>query len=211
MGAESRPVDPRAARRARRGRAARGRAGHAAVHEVRDGVLRGSRPCRCAACAAGVRAHVLASFAGWQTPGGCCTATPSAARSATPRSSLPACAATARRPAALPVYEEMIVTGAWWDTVDAIAGRTCWRPSRRTFADEARHARWSRGANLWKRRSAILCQLFGKQETDLDCCTRASSRRSPRRSSSCARRSAGRCGNMHASIRAAGWCAMSRP
>jgi 3-methyladenine DNA glycosylase AlkD len=69
---------------------------------------------------------------------------------------------------ALPVYEEMIVTGAWWDFVDTIAAhgiglllRNYKSPMRRTLL------RWSRSPNMWKRRSSILCQLTFKKETDL--------------------------------------------
>ena len=70
---------------------------------------------------------------------------------------------------ALPMYEEMIVTGAWWDYVDEIAGHRLWsvlendRPAmRRTMLA------WSTDPNMWKRRSAILCQLHAKRATDLN-------------------------------------------
>lgn len=70
---------------------------------------------------------------------------------------------------ALPMYEEMIVTGAWWDYVDQIAKfrlglllRLYPRPMRKQMLA------WSRSTGLWKRRSAILCQLAFKRDTDLD-------------------------------------------
>jgi len=71
--------------------------------------------------------------------------------------------------AALPMYEEMIVTGAWWDLVDGIAGHRLGTLLRR-FPRETRKQMlaWSRSDDLWKRRSAILCQLTFKQETDLE-------------------------------------------
>jgi 3-methyladenine DNA glycosylase AlkD len=71
--------------------------------------------------------------------------------------------------AALPMYEEMIVTGAWWDYVDAIAGHRLGTQLRR-FPREMRKEMlaWSRSDDLWKRRSAILCQLTFKKDTDLD-------------------------------------------
>jgi 3-methyladenine DNA glycosylase AlkD len=71
--------------------------------------------------------------------------------------------------AALPMYEEMIVTGAWWDYVDALAGHRLGLLLRR-FPREMRKEMlaWSRSSDLWKRRSAILCQLTFKQDTDLD-------------------------------------------
>lgn len=69
---------------------------------------------------------------------------------------------------ALPMYEELIVGAAWWDVVDALAAhqlsailRAEPRPMRRAMLA------WSRDANMWKRRSAILCQLPFKAETDL--------------------------------------------
>jgi 3-methyladenine DNA glycosylase AlkD len=71
-------------------------------------------------------------------------------------------------PESLPMYEEMITTGAWWDLVDAIAVhgvggllRRHPRPLRKAMRA------WSRSENLWKRRSAILCQIAFKEETDL--------------------------------------------
>jgi 3-methyladenine DNA glycosylase AlkD len=70
---------------------------------------------------------------------------------------------------ALGVYEEMIVTGAWWDYVDPIATQRLWAilcndpvPMKRAMLE------WSRDDNLWKRRSAILCQLKAKASTDLE-------------------------------------------
>jgi 3-methyladenine DNA glycosylase AlkD len=70
---------------------------------------------------------------------------------------------------ALPMYEEMITTGAWWDYVDAIASHRL-GPLLRRFPREMRREMlaWSRGDDLWKRRSAILCQLTFKKDTDLD-------------------------------------------
>jgi 3-methyladenine DNA glycosylase AlkD len=69
---------------------------------------------------------------------------------------------------ALPMYEEMIVTGAWWDFVDDIAGHRLGPLLERHPREMKRLMRaWSRDENMWKRRSAILCQLFRKKETDL--------------------------------------------
>jgi len=69
----------------------------------------------------------------------------------------------------LPMYEEMIVDGAWWDYVDQIAKD---RLGLLLFAYPGPMRRkmlaWSRSKNLWKRRSAILCQLGFKKDTDLD-------------------------------------------
>ena len=71
--------------------------------------------------------------------------------------------------AALPMYEEMIVTGAWWDYVDEIAGTRLFLILKaEPEAMKAAMLRWARDENMWKRRSAILCQLGAKAATDLD-------------------------------------------
>ena len=71
--------------------------------------------------------------------------------------------------AALPMYEEMIVTGAWWDYVDAIASQRLWTILENEGEPMKRSMRgWSTDADLWKRRSAILCQLKAKDRTDLE-------------------------------------------
>jgi 3-methyladenine DNA glycosylase AlkD len=67
------------------------------------------------------------------------------------------------------MYEEMIVTGAWWDFVDPIATK---RLGTLLSSYPARMRKemlkWSRSPNLWKRRAAIICQLGFKRDTDLD-------------------------------------------
>jgi 3-methyladenine DNA glycosylase AlkD len=73
-----------------------------------------------------------------------------------------------RTPAAVPMLEEMIVTGAWWDYVDALASH----PLGDVLVSDPRRVsvlmrRWARDTDLWKRRAAILCQLRRKGETDL--------------------------------------------
>jgi 3-methyladenine DNA glycosylase AlkD len=70
---------------------------------------------------------------------------------------------------AMPIYEEMIVTGAWWDYVDEIAANRVGPIVRREPARMRRKMlAWSRSEDLWKRRTAILCQLGFKGETDAD-------------------------------------------
>ena len=67
------------------------------------------------------------------------------------------------------VYEELIVTGAWWDYVDHIASHRVGQILRNDPAPMRRKMlSWSKSNNLWKRRTAILCQLRFKEETDLD-------------------------------------------
>ncbi len=68
---------------------------------------------------------------------------------------------------ALPVYEEMIVTGAWWDLVDGIAGHQIGELLRRHPAEMAKILRrWAVSEDIWKRRAAILAQLGFKRDTD---------------------------------------------
>jgi 3-methyladenine DNA glycosylase AlkD len=58
-----------------------------------------------------------------------------------------------------PVLERLVVEGAWWDLVDGLAKRIGPRPELRD---------WASDPNLWKRRSAIICQVGRKGATDLD-------------------------------------------
>jgi 3-methyladenine DNA glycosylase AlkD len=72
-------------------------------------------------------------------------------------------------PAAVKMYEEMIVTGAWWDYVDSIASHRIGQILRDYPAPMRRKMLiWSRSPDMWKRRTSILCQLGFKAETDLD-------------------------------------------
>lgn len=70
---------------------------------------------------------------------------------------------------ALPLYEEIVVTGAWWDFVDAVATQLLFEliVSDRPATSRAMRA-WSRSDDVWKRRSAILCQIKCKADTDRD-------------------------------------------
>jgi 3-methyladenine DNA glycosylase AlkD len=87
-----------------------------------------------------------------------------------------AIALTAHRSAAafqtldtVPLYRELIVTGAWWDYVDAIASNQIGALLRRHPAAMGKTLRaWAAGDDLWLRRTAILAQLTFKDATDLD-------------------------------------------
>jgi 3-methyladenine DNA glycosylase AlkD len=74
-----------------------------------------------------------------------------------------------RTPAALPLFEELIVQGAWWDYGDAVAvdglGDLL---AREPVALTPVVLDWSRSDDLWKRRSAIIAQIKRKTATDLD-------------------------------------------
>lgn len=67
--------------------------------------------------------------------------------------------ALARSLELLPVLEEMITTGAWWDHVDDISGGAL-AQLLESFPLEMkpRLRRWAGGDDLWLRRAAILCQ-----------------------------------------------------
>ena len=69
---------------------------------------------------------------------------------------------------ALPLYEELISTGAWWDYVDSIASNRLGELLRR-YPKELRAIlrQWAVSDDLWKRRSAILAQLGFEADTDL--------------------------------------------
>jgi 3-methyladenine DNA glycosylase AlkD len=69
--------------------------------------------------------------------------------------------------AALPLYEELIVRGAWWDLVDDIATHRL-GPLLLGYPTEMKEAMlaWSRDDSLWKRRSSIICQMTLKKKTD---------------------------------------------
>ena len=64
---------------------------------------------------------------------------------------------------ALALYEELIVTGAWWDYVDEVA---C-GPLGALLPEVAPVLReWSVDDDMWKRRASIIAQVRRKAETD---------------------------------------------
>jgi 3-methyladenine DNA glycosylase AlkD len=69
---------------------------------------------------------------------------------------------------ALPLYQELIVIGAWWDLVDPVATH----PVAELLAERGAPASaallgWSRAPHRWLRRAAIICQVNAKAGTDL--------------------------------------------
>jgi 3-methyladenine DNA glycosylase AlkD len=59
----------------------------------------------------------------------------------------------------LPVLEEMIVSGSWWDFCDDISGHAlAVLLERHPREMKPLLRRWARGDNLWLRRAAMLCQ-----------------------------------------------------
>lgn len=69
---------------------------------------------------------------------------------------------------ALSMYEEIIVTGAWWDYVDDVAEHQVGELLRH-YPGPMRRAMlaWSRSTDIWKRRTAIICQMRFGDLTDL--------------------------------------------
>ena len=72
-----------------------------------------------------------------------------------------------RGPDSIPLFEEIIVTGAWWDFVDDashVIGEMLRRHPRQL---RPVMRAWSTDENLWKRRVSIICQNSSKSQTDL--------------------------------------------
>jgi len=77
-------------------------------------------------------------------------------------------AAPFQSPAVLSTYEEMIVTGAWWDYVDDIAiHRVGPILGEYPGAMTKKMLVWSRSKDMWKKRTSIICQIMLKDRTDL--------------------------------------------
>ena len=93
--------------------------------------------------------------------------------------------------ALLPLYEEMIVTGAWWDHVDGVAPRLGQLLVTQPASLRPLILAWSRAPDRWLRRASIIAQLGARARTDVDCCRSLSMPTSPTRTSSSARPSAG--------------------
>jgi 3-methyladenine DNA glycosylase AlkD len=67
----------------------------------------------------------------------------------------------------VPMYEEMIVSGAWWDLVDELATHRV-GGLLAAYPDTMRPLmlEWAHDGDLWKRRTAILCQNRFRSRTD---------------------------------------------
>ncbi|MEU5694429.1 DNA alkylation repair protein [Actinosynnema sp. NPDC020468] len=74
-----------------------------------------------------------------------------------------------REPGLVPLLEELITTGAWWDHVDELASRHV-GPLLRGWPDELVPVvrAWSRHEDRWLRRTSVICQLGSKGDTDTD-------------------------------------------
>lgn len=70
---------------------------------------------------------------------------------------------------AIEVYEKLIVTKSWWDTVDGLAG-TVVSNHFKLYPEliPAYNEAWINGDNIWLARTAILFQLKYKEQTDVE-------------------------------------------
>lgn len=70
-------------------------------------------------------------------------------------------------PAALAIYDEMIVTGAWWDYVDEVAIHRI-GPLLGAHRDAINPVMlaWSADDDLWRRRTSIICQISMRGDAD---------------------------------------------
>jgi len=69
--------------------------------------------------------------------------------------------------ATVPMFEEMIVTGAWWDHVDEISHRIGTLLLQNPDDMNPILRSWAIGSDRWLRRSSIICQIGAKANTDL--------------------------------------------
>ena len=69
----------------------------------------------------------------------------------------------------LPMYKHLIVTGAWWDVVDDAASHLV-GPLVSTDRGIVKPLmqEWAVDDDMWLRRTAIICQLGAKADTDVD-------------------------------------------
>jgi 3-methyladenine DNA glycosylase AlkD len=79
------------------------------------------------------------------------------------------CARRWQDPEVLVPYRHLVVTGAWWDLVDWVAGQLL-SPIRRAYPKRVNPLvrAWAVDDDLWLRRTAILSQLGGHEDIDLD-------------------------------------------
>ena len=66
----------------------------------------------------------------------------------------------------LPLYEEVITTGAWWDHVDGVAPRIRDLLLSHPATMTPLLREWARSPDRWLRRSAVIAQLGAKTRTD---------------------------------------------
>lgn len=69
----------------------------------------------------------------------------------------------------VPLYRRLIIEGAWWDLVDEVAIRLIGAVLERQRGELTPTVRsWIDHRDLWIRRTAIICQVGDKEDTDVD-------------------------------------------
>lgn len=71
-------------------------------------------------------------------------------------------------PALLPLYREMITTGAWWDHVDEVARRIGDLLAAHPAELRPALSAWARDPDRWLRRASVICQVGLRSATDTD-------------------------------------------
>jgi 3-methyladenine DNA glycosylase AlkD len=70
---------------------------------------------------------------------------------------------------AMSLWRHMVTTGAWWDVVDDIASHIVGDTLRAHHAEVTPVIRtWATDEDPWLRRTAVICQLLLKEDTDLE-------------------------------------------
>lgn len=69
----------------------------------------------------------------------------------------------------MPLFEYMITTKSWWDTVDFIANKICGAYFKKFPEDIPKYVdKWLDSGNIWLQRTAILFQLKYKEKLDTE-------------------------------------------
>ncbi len=68
----------------------------------------------------------------------------------------------------LPLYEQLVREGAWWDLVDGVATRLVGGALAKDRALWPTIDAWIDDDDMWIRRTAIICQLKHKADTDAE-------------------------------------------
>lgn len=76
-------------------------------------------------------------------------------------------------PATIPIIEQMVREGQWWDITDELSHRLAEHLDERPVETTALIKAWARDENLWTRRIAIIAQLGRKDRVDADLLTEA--------------------------------------
>jgi len=71
-------------------------------------------------------------------------------------------------PSVMPLYDHLVVTGAWWDLVDAVAVKHI-GPLVRAHPEPLTPVvrRWADDDHVWRRRTAVIHQVGAKRATDV--------------------------------------------